>query len=109
METIKYPIPSLPTTEELLLYLISEDLKSRRFFDGLRELGLDDAYYQAELCTLILIYARLSPEPNEAVDFYYHLLGKYAEHLPPNTTALLKAANKVYKELMVFKDQQATS
>lgn len=49
----------LPTEKELLLYLTAQDLKSRRFFDGLRELGLDDDYYQSELGDLILTYARL--------------------------------------------------
>lgn len=95
-----------PTEKELLLCLIAQDLKSRRFFDCLRELGLDDDYYQSELGDLILIYARLNTESNEVTDFYYNLLGKYSTNLAANNNDLYKAAQEVYSALITFREQE---
>ncbi|MCZ8217061.1 MAG: hypothetical protein O9262_12515 [Cyclobacteriaceae bacterium] len=95
----------LPTHEELLLYLIAQDLKSRKFFDGLRDLGLDDDYYQADLSELVLIYMGLSTLSDEPGDLYYSLLGKYTENLPADKEALQKASHAVYQSLLLFRDE----
>lgn len=61
MEAVNYPLPDLPTQQELLCALIREELRSHQFFNGLRELGLDDVYHQTDLSTLILTIVRLNP------------------------------------------------
>jgi hypothetical protein len=45
MKPIHQPLPDLPTPQELLCALIREDLRSHRFFTGLRKLGIDDVYH----------------------------------------------------------------
>lgn len=92
----------LPTTEELMLRLIGEDLKSYRFFDVLRSLGLEDDFYQAELGHLILNYARLSPENDAVTDLYYGLLSIHSLRLLPTRESLAAEAKIIYVSLMEF-------
>jgi len=89
---------------ELLLFLIKEDLKSRKFFDGLRELGLDDAWYGSELSTLIIAYAGLDNESDADNDFYYHLMCRHLQ-FQNDRESLMQCAVNVYTELMAEKEK----
>ncbi|RAV97604.1 hypothetical protein [Pseudochryseolinea flava] len=44
----RYPLVKLPQKIDYCLYLIKEELKSRRFFEGLHSVGLDDVYLQPD-------------------------------------------------------------
>ena len=41
MNAVQFPLVKLPAKAELTLYLIKEELKSHKFFTGLRDIGLD--------------------------------------------------------------------
>ena len=105
MKPIHHPLPDLPTSQELLCALIREDLRSHRFFTGLRKLGIDDVYHQADLSSLILTYARLHPDNETVSEFYFNLRDKHIEKLSPQRSELVKAAARLYEELMAFKAQ----
>jgi len=99
-----YPLVQLPSRMELLLFLIKEDIKSRKFFNGLRELGLDDAWYGSELSTLIIAYAGLDSESDAHTDFYYHLTCRHLQ-FQNDRESLMQSAVNVYTELMAWKEK----
>ncbi len=85
--------------ERSILLLIKTELKSRHFFNVLRTIGLDDAFYQPDLGDFILPYFNLDTETNEVLDFYYHLFEKYSKRVEENHKVLEKLARQVFAEL----------
>ena len=80
---------------ELLVSLIREDLKSRKFFDGLRALGLDDAYYQPDLASVILALVGMDPESDADFDYYYQLVEGYVPRVSTDREQVHKTAVQV--------------
>jgi hypothetical protein len=93
----------LPSDTDLVLALIREDLKSRKFFDGLRAVGLDDVYYQPHLGHIILACAGFAEETDDLDNFYYDLLGRHTEKIEADVHSIVKEALEVYLELMMEK------
>jgi hypothetical protein len=102
MNVIQFPLVELPAKTELTLYLIKEELKSHKFFSGLRNLGLDDCYYHTELSPIILANMELNDETNETMDFYFALLDKYSQRFEPDRgrDSIMKAALNMYIDLI---------
>ena len=50
----QFPLVKLPKKIDYCLFLIKEELKSRRFFEGLNSVGVEDVYLQPRLDWLIL-------------------------------------------------------
>lgn len=89
----------LPPTQ-VALCLIKEELKSRKFFNTLRSLGLDNSYYQPHLDELILSYVGLNDELDETFDFYYSVMEKYSASINKDEKSMMGEAVEVYIELM---------
>jgi len=91
------PSPASPLTEKAIIHLIGQELKSRRFFEGLRELGLDDAFYQPDLLELIMTAMGLPPESHdEHYNFYHDILRKHSDRVAQDADELLNEATRVY-------------
>jgi hypothetical protein len=100
------PLTKLLSDEELLLWLIHEDLKCRKFFDGLRAIGMEDSFYQPELGMLILKCAGFEKEIDETYDFYHDLLGRHSETMVADVQSVKRAAFEVYTGLLVEKKKR---
>lgn len=102
METPKtdYPPVRTPDTVDVILFLIQEELKIRKIFNTLRDIGLDDCSYQPHLDELILAYMGLTAETNETLDFYYNLMETHSEKISPDKDMIAKEAVEVFDELM---------
>jgi hypothetical protein len=102
MDRAKFTLPlvKLPSDTEIVLYLIKEELKSHKFFNGLRGVGLDDCFYQPNLSTLIIGYTGLADELDEPFEFYYKLLEKYSEEMEADNESVTKLALNVYMDLI---------
>lgn len=87
-------------SEEVIIHLIREELKSRRFFEALRELGLDDAFYQVDLLDLIMPAIGLSPDSEAHYDFCHDVLSKHSMRVTQDGDELLNEARKVYELLL---------
>ncbi len=87
----------------IVTHLIQEELKSRKFFNTLRTVGLDDAFYQTDLCNLILAHFELDAEANAVLDFYYQLFEKHSAHVEANRSSLEQLAEAVYRELESYR------
>ncbi|MFD1001948.1 hypothetical protein ACFQ21_21665 [Ohtaekwangia kribbensis] len=91
----------LPYQKELILQLLKQELKSYRFFNGLREVGLDDSFYHSDFSSLVLTYIGFDDEENVTYDFYFALLEKYSTYFQPNEETVTKLALSVYLELVL--------
>jgi hypothetical protein len=85
---------------EFILVLIKEQLKGHRFFEGLRELGLDDAFYQTDLLELIMAALGLLPQSEEDYNFYHSVFKKHSVRVTQDADTLLDEARVVYDILL---------
>lgn len=86
--------------KELILQLLKQELKSYRFFNGLREIGLDDSFYHSDFSSLVLTYIGFDDEENATYDFYFALLERYSILFQPNEEVVMGLALSVYVELV---------
>jgi hypothetical protein len=94
------PVPaSMPSHQTLILSLISEELKSRRFFNTLHQLGLDNPHYQPRLDELILQCLGLTDESNETFDFYCAVMDEHAAQIGIKKESVEAQAKEVYEKL----------
>ena len=70
----QFPLIKLPQKIDYCLYLIKEELKSRRFFEGLHKVGVDDIYFQPHLDKLILKSVGLDDGTDETSEFYFKIM-----------------------------------
>jgi hypothetical protein len=72
----RFPIVKLPTDLQFSLYLIKEELKSRKLFQALHEVGLDDCYFLPHLDSLILKSVGLDNGTGETFSMYDNIIEK---------------------------------
>ncbi|MBT1706334.1 hypothetical protein [Chryseosolibacter indicus] len=97
---VKYSLIELPTDIQFILYLISEELKSRRFFSTLQELGLDNSYFQPHLDSLILRSLDMDEDSDETFDAYYKIIERRSRKIKADSTSVTRQALKAYHELL---------
>lgn len=95
-----HPLINLPKSIEFTLYLICADLKSTRFFSGLRNVGLDDCFYRTDFSSLVLSSSGFDNMTDELFDFYFKLIEERCERIEPNNNSVMSEALNVYAELM---------
>lgn len=95
-----YPLIKLPSEVQVPIYLIREELKSRKFFRALQEMGLDDCYYQPHLDTLILRTLNMDDDSDETFDAYYKIIERRSKKISTDNDSIMKQALKVYHELL---------
>lgn len=93
----------VPQNVQLILTLIGEELKSCKFFSTLRTVGLDDAFYQTNLCSLILGKAGFEEETNELLDHYFHLLARHSQELEATDASVRACAFQFYLDLIALR------
>lgn len=105
-KTIHLPLCKLPQKIDLTLFLIREELKSQKFFDGLHNAGIDDCYFQAHLGKVILGNIGLDSGSDDVSNFYYKLIEKRSKKIQADSESIMKQALKVYVELMAEKKRR---
>jgi hypothetical protein len=103
-----YPIIKLPQESETALFLIREELKSRKFFHALQQAGLDDSCYQPHLDDLILRNLALNDDSDEVLYAYDKIMERRSRKIQPDNNSVMKQALKAYHELLVEKKKLAT-
>lgn len=94
-----YPFVKLSSKADLILFLISAELKSSKVFDTLASLGCDDCYYKSDYCPVILNLMGFEEVTDELVGVYVKLVDKYSGKLEPGRESAGKQALKFYCEL----------
>ena len=97
---MRYPIIKLPSDIQFTLYLIREELKSRKFFNTLHEAGLDDCYYQPHLDSLILRCLDLDDDTDATFDAYYDIIDRRSKKIAADHELITRQALKAYYELL---------
>jgi len=102
---MRYPLVVLPSSFEQALFLIREELKSRRFFNGLQKIGLVDCDYQIHLDDLILQLMELDSS-DETFGRYTIIMDKYSEELEADGDLITQQALKVHDELKALSKER---
>jgi hypothetical protein len=98
----QYPLIRLPHEMETCLFLICEELKSRKIFQALHIIGLDDCYFQPHLDSLIIRFLDLKIS-DEMFTTYDDIMDKRARKIDESRESITKQALKAYNELVAIK------
>jgi hypothetical protein len=101
--TSNHPLVKLPHKIDYTLFLIKEELKSTRFFDGLNDVGAGDILLQPHLDGLILKAVGLDDGTDETFKFYLAVMQRRSRKIGDDGGSLVKQAMKVYVELRAEK------
>jgi hypothetical protein len=95
-----FPLVQLPSKLDQTLYLIQEELKSRKLFHILREAGWEECHYQLNLDSLILRSIGFEENNDEACGYYFKIMDKRSRKISTDKKSVAKQALKVYQELI---------
>ena len=104
--TSTYPLVKLPHKIDYTLFLIKEELKSTRFFDGLHDVGAGDISLQPHLDELILKAVGLDDGTDETFAFYLEVIRRRSARIGDDGESVVKQAMKVYVELCAEKKRR---
>lgn len=93
---------------ECTLMLIQEELKSRKFFNSLQELGLDNSHFQPHLDKLILQSLGMDDDTDETFDCYYKIIERRSRKINATAASVTKQALKVYCELVAERSKRVS-
>lgn len=102
----KYPLVTLPQAVQVAFFLIQQELKCRKLFDHLNEVGMGDSYFQPHLDKLILAQVGLDDGKDETLNFYVKLIDKHSRKIKGNNESVMKQAMKVYVALMTERNRR---
>lgn len=95
----QFPLVKLPDDIQVSLYLIREELKSRKLFSALHQAGIDDCYFQPHLDSLILRSVGIDDASDETTNQYNEILDRRSKKITADNDSIVKQAMKVYWEL----------
>lgn len=102
---MKTPIPivKIPENIEISLYLIGQELKSRRLFETLANAGLHDCYFQPHLDSIIMRNIGLDDSKDEIFAVYDSIMTKRSKKIEADNDSVVKQAMKALAELEEFR------
>ena len=89
----------LPRKTQLALFLIGEELKSRKLFHVLAKVGFDYSFYQPHLDSAILSCIGLDHESDDVFGFYFDEIEERCTKIKDDPKSVMKHALKVYMKL----------
>ncbi|MCZ8216204.1 MAG: hypothetical protein O9262_08195 [Cyclobacteriaceae bacterium] len=96
----KHPIVRIPDNIQRSIYLIKEELKSRKLFHALHEVGIDDCYFQPHLDILIMESLGLCDGTDETFKMYDEIMDKRSKKIEADNDSIMRQALKAYQELL---------
>lgn len=105
LRNMHYPLVKLPSDTQIALFLIKEELKTRKLFQALHDAGLDDCYYQPHLDTLILQSVGVYDGTDETFELYTEIMDRRSKKIDMDHELIVKQAMKVYMELKRLKKE----
>lgn len=103
---MEYPILKLPLEIERVLFLIREELKSRRFFAALENAGISDVAYQTSLGKLIAQMLEIDLTDDDTLERFEDILDQHAQSVNEDNELLSKSALAAYHELSSLVNEQ---
>jgi hypothetical protein len=99
----------LPADIDLVLYLIAEELKSQKFFNGLHEIGIEDCFYEIHLGKVILSMTGLDDGSDEVFNLYHTIIERRSKKIDADNESVMRQAVKAYAELLTEKRKRMIS
>jgi hypothetical protein len=96
----KSALITLPASTQITIFLIREELKSRKHFNTLHQLGLTECHYQPHLDSLILETLGIDASSDETFEVYDSIIEKRSNKIEPTNDSVMKQAMKAYHELL---------
>ena len=90
---------------QMAVYLIASDLKTKKLFNSLTDIGCDSCFCIPEFCDLIFAIVGFEDRPNELYDFYFDLLDQYCNTVTHENDLPAKEALGIYKLLKAEKQK----
>jgi hypothetical protein len=84
---------------DVLLFIIREELRNRKFFNTLLHVGIEDSWYRSDFSPLIMHGAGLEINFEEDFKHYDLVMDKYSEVIEPGNKSLEEVAEVVLREL----------
>ncbi|MBK7652180.1 MAG: hypothetical protein IPJ20_17720 [Flammeovirgaceae bacterium] len=100
-----YPLIKMPIDIQIPLYLIKEELKSRKLFHMLQELGMTDCDFEPHLDSLILQIIGLDEDDDNVSDKYFDVMERRSKKIEADRDQIMKQAVKAYHEILTIKKQ----
>jgi hypothetical protein len=98
---MKNDLVTLPPPVQTVLFLIREELKSRKLFHTLNKAGITNCYFQPHLDELILDSLGI-----ETFATYTIIFDKRSRKIEADNDSVMKQALKVYHELLIEKKKR---
>ncbi|MBL0745708.1 hypothetical protein [Chryseolinea lacunae] len=102
-----YPLVKLPIDIQLPLFLIKEELKSRKLFQLLQEVGTTESVFEPHLDSLIFQVIGLDDDDDRISDKYFDIMEKRSKNLEADKDSIAKQAFKAYHEILAIKKKMA--
>lgn len=102
---IKPPKIKVPDSIQMSIYLIKEELKCRKLFHALHEVGIDDCYFQPHLDIVIMESMGLRDGTDETFRIYDEIMDRRSKKIEADHDSIMKQAMKVYHELLNAKEK----
>ena len=103
---MRHPFIELPKNVELALFMIQAELKTRKFFNGLRSAGLDDCDYECNFNALIADCIGFDDYEDKDFVRFDEILERHSEKIEMDNESLMKQVMNAYVELIVEKNNQ---
>lgn len=98
-----YLLVKVPTEVQLPVFLIKEELKSRKLFQLLQEVGTTESDFEPHLDSLIFQVIGLDDDDDRISDKYFDIMEKRSKKLEADKDSIAKQAFKAYHELLAIK------
>lgn len=106
LKKVKVRLVKLPSETELILYIIRQELKLTKIYNGLHNIGFSESYYESHFGTLIIALMGFDENDDRVIDLYVRLIDKFSEKIEPNNDSIMKCTMKVYQKLTVEKKKR---
>lgn len=100
-----YPLIKMPIDIQIPLYLIKEELKSRKLFYKLQDLGMTDCDFEPHLDALILQVIGLDEDDDNISDRYFDIMERRSKKIEADKDLIMKQAVKAYHEILAIKKE----
>lgn len=106
LKNLNVRLVKLPSDIEITLYLIKQELKTTKLFNGLANVGLDDCFFECHFGSIVLAFMGFDERPDDLHNFYTKLIEQHSEKMEADNDEITQRAFDVYTEMMIEKKKR---
>lgn len=101
----KYPFVKIPKEIDIVLFLIKEELKTRKLFNTLNQIGLGDCEYEPHLDKLIMNLLDIDDGTDQTFGIYFEIIERRSHKIKDSGESAIKQAIKAHNELLTLRKE----